>query len=347
MRRRKYIITGANGHLGNVLVRELIARDEEVTAFVLPGDPSPALIGVAVPKVEVDVRAAAALERALGEQAAACSPGDIVVIHTAGIVSIAGGRQANVDAVNVGGTRNVVDACKAAGVGRLVYISSVHAIPELPHGETIAEVSRFAPEEVVGAYAKSKAAASALVLAACAAGLDAVLVHPSGIAGPGDYGRTHFTQLVVDSLSGRLGAYVVGGYDFVDVRDVAAGILAAAARSASGECYILSNRYVGVRDLLDMIDQAAGQRGAKLLLPMALAKVTAPLSELYYRLLRQPPLYTSYSLYTLTSNARFSHEKATQLLGYYPRPLETTITDTIEWLRSQGRVRCKGASVQT
>jgi dihydroflavonol-4-reductase len=348
--RRRFIVTGANGHLGNVLVRELIARGEEVVALALPGDPSPALNGVAVPKRAVDIRDAAGVERVIAAEVRAAAPGGVVVIHTAGIVSIASTHSEELAAVNVGGTTNVANACLNQGVDRLIYVSSVHAIPELPHGETIAEVGDFAPERVVGGYACTKAAATALVLDAARRGLDAVVVHPSGIAGPGDFGRTHFTQLVVDYLGGKLRAYVAGGYDFVDVRDVAAGILAAAERGKRGECYILSNRYVTVRGLLQTMDRVTGVHRATVALPMTLAKLTAPLSELHYRLLRQPPLYTSYSLYTVGSNACFSHEKATRALGYCPRPLEATIADTVDWLRRQGRVcgvRGKGAALQT
>ena len=85
-----------------------------------------------------------------------------------------------------------------------------------------------------------------------AQGLDAVIVHPSGILGPGDFGQGHLTQMIADYLNGRLVACVKGGYDFVDVRDVADGVIAAAEKGRAGECYILSNRHYEVRELLDM-----------------------------------------------------------------------------------------------
>ena len=179
---------------------------------------------------------------------------------------------------------------------------------------------------------------TAYALAARARGLDVRVVHPSGICGPYDYGHGHLTQLVQDFCTGRLAAGVDGGYDFVDVRDVAAGILACCDRGRPGECYILSGRYCTVRDVLAMLHRITGRRRVRVMLPLWLARAMAPLSEQYYRLLRQPPLYTAYSLYTLSSGARFSHAKAARELGYTTRPFGTTLADTVAWLRRQGRI---------
>ena len=179
---------------------------------------------------------------------------------------------------------------------------------------------------------------TAYALAARARGLDVRVVHPSGICGPYDYGHGHLTQLVQDFCTGRLAAGVDGGYDFVDVRDVAAGILACCERGRPGECYILSGRYCTVRDVLAMLHRITGRRRVRVMLPLWLARAAAPLSEQYYRLLRQPPLYTAYSLYTLSSGARFSHAKAARELGYTTRPFGTTLADTVAWLRRQGRI---------
>jgi dihydroflavonol-4-reductase len=122
------------------------------------------------------------------------------------------------------------------------------------------------------------------------------------------------------------------------VRDVASGILAAAERGRSGQCYILANRYISTGELFARL-RSIGGRSVRRVLPMGFAKATAPLAELYYRLLRQPPLYTRYSLHALESNSRFSHDKATRELGYSPRPFEETLAATVAWLRAQGRLQ--------
>lgn len=191
---------------------------------------------------------------------------------------------------------------------------------------------------VVGQYAKTKAQATADVLAATKEGLNAVIVHPSGIVGPYDYGKGHLTNLVTEYYQGKLTAGIVGGYDFVDVRDVAQGILLACEKGRHGECYLLSNHFYTIKEVLTLLQQISGRQKIKTYLPLFILKTTAPLAEYYYKLRKQTPLYTPYSLYTLTSNANFSHEKATRELGYQTRRLELSLRDTIDWLKEQKRI---------
>lgn len=340
--KRYYLLTGANGHLGHTIAAKLREAGEEVRGLVLPNDPHPAPVLSGVELMEGDVCKPETLEPFFHVEPDEEGPREVVVIHTAGLISISSRRSDQVRAVNVEGTRNVVDMCRRHHVSRLVHVSSVHAIPEGKAGEPIVEAARFDPGEVEGLYAKTKAEASQLVLDAAAQGLDAVIVHPSGILGPGDFGQGHLTQMIADYLNGRLVACVKGGYDFVDVRDVADGVIAAAEKGRAGECYILSNRHYEVRELLDMASAQTGKKRIRVVLPMWLAKATAPLSELYYRMVRRPPLYTRYSLYTLTSNSCFCHRKADEELGYRTRSMEATLRDTADFLIRHGRVRHPG-----
>lgn len=328
-----YMVTGAAGHLGNTLVRKLVAAGIHVRALCLPEEDASDL----APEVEVfrgDVCVPESMEAFFsnpnGEKR--------ILVHAAGIVSIASKYSQKVYDVNVGGTRNIVELCKRYNVEKLVYVSSVHAIPEKPVGETMREIEHFEAENVVGLYAQTKAEATQIVLDAAKDGLDASVVHPSGIIGPYDYGRGHLTQLVVDFVKGSLRACVKGGYDFVDVRDVADGIIACCQKGRRGECYILSNRYFSVRGLLGMLQEETKRKPIRTVLPLWFAKLTAPLAELYYKLKRQPPLFTRYSLYTLSSNANFSHEKATRELGYHPKSIRETLKDTVGWLKARRRV---------
>ena len=146
------------------------------------------------------------------------------------------------------------------------------------------------------------------------------------------------TQLILDYYQGRLTAAVAGGYDFVDVRDVAAGIIACMERGEDGETYLLSNQYYSVKEFLEYLHRITNKKRVTLILPQWFVKLTAPLAEFYYKLLRQPPLYTAYSLYTLVSNSAFTHQKATEKLGYHTRPMEDTLRDTIAWLHQQNRL---------
>ncbi len=194
-----WIVTGASGFLGNTLVRQLLERGQNVRAVDL-AEGSAALKGLDCEFVAADVTGSAQVEHALSVPEGTRS----IVLHCAGIVSIAGKVSEAVRAVNVGGTKNVIDACRRTGVDRLVYVSSVHAIPEPDPPATITEKDdpqAFRVDRVVGEYAQTKAEATALVLEAT--DLDRVVVHPSGLIGPGDYSDGHMTGLVRDAASGE------------------------------------------------------------------------------------------------------------------------------------------------
>lgn len=320
-----YIVTGAAGHLGGTIVRMLKGSDCEVRGLILPTEPGTDEKNVRY--IRGDVRNIDSL-RPLFE---GTGEAEVNVIHAAGIVDISEEVSPRMYEVNVGGTRHMLALCRSYGVRRLVYVSSVHAIPEKEAPEVLREVKRFSPDRVTGGYAKTKAEATQAVLDAAAAGLDAVVVHPSGILGPYDNAGNHLVQMIKDYITGRLPACVNGGYDFVDVRDVARGCLTAAERGRTGECYILSNRHYEVKDVLRIAKTVCGGRRLPVL-PMWMAKAAAPMLERIAAHKKERPLYTKYSLYTLQSNDRFDHDKATAELNYRPRDLQETVRDTVRWL---------------
>lgn len=326
-----YFVTGAAGHLGSVITRQLIDSGKQVRALVLPNEkhaPENAELFFGDVRDKESIRPC--FENTDGRR--------LCVIHCAGIVSIASKFDQAVYDVNVTGTKNIVDLCLEYNALKLVYVSSVHAIDEKPAGTTITEITDFHPDRVVGSYAKTKAEATAYVLDAASKGLNACVVHPSGITGPYDHGRGHLTTLVIDYYKRRLTSGVKGGYDFVDVRDVADGIIAACEKGRKGECYILSNKYFYIKDILGMLHEITGKRKIRNFMPVRFVKIIAPLAELYYKILKQTPLFTAYSIYTLNSNAQFSHRKAASELGYTTRDMKTTLTDTVNWLKENGRI---------
>lgn len=331
-----YIITGANGFLGNNIVRALEQKSDcQVRALVSSIHRADALSGLNCEIFEGDVTKPETLKDIFTVPTEA----KVYVIHCAAVVYIKSKPNPAVHEVNVLGTKYVAEKTLEID-GKLVYVNSVHAIPELPKGETMQEVTEFDPAKVEGIYAKSKAEAARNILEMVRTrGLDACIVQPSGIIGTYDFKTSHLTQLIIDTATGRLKAGVQGGYDFVDVRDVVAGILSACEHGKAGECYILSGHYILITELLKMVAQATGRKPIKAFLPLWLAKFTAPLSEIYYSLKKQPPLYTKYSLYTLESNANFSHAKASRELGYTTRSPKSTIDDTVKWLKEAGRIK--------
>lgn len=322
---KTYLVTGACGHLGGTLVRLLERTGAQVRGLRLPSEQARDRAHVTYYPGDVrDRDSLRPLFRGLAGR-------EVVVFHTAAIVDISGEATPQMHDVNVNGTKNILALCREYGVKRLVYVSSVHAIPEKDGCAVLREVDRFSPQQVTGGYAKTKAEATQAVLDAAAQGLDAVVVHPSGILGPFDGTGNHLVQLVKEYAGGKLPACVKGGYDFVDVRDVAAGCLAAAEKGRSGQCYILSNRHYEVQEVLAMAKTLCHGRRLPVL-PMWMAQAAEPLLGWVARVKKQRPLYTKYSLYTLRSNDRFDHGKATAELGYRPRDLRQTVRDTLRWL---------------
>lgn len=324
-------VTGATGHVGNVLVRELVGRGQKVRAVVHPDETTEAIAGLDVEVVRADVRNPESLFSAF--------VGADLVYHLAGIITISGGQARLLHEVNVLGARNVTQACLRAGVRRLVYTSSVHALEVPPDGVPLCETTEFRPEALDGDYARSKARASIEIRKGVEQGLDAVMVFPSGIIGPYDFRLSDMGYLFTDFARGRLKAYVDGAYDFVDVRDVVAGLLLAAGKGRRGEGYILSGERVTVAGLLTLLEQVTGVRARARRLPLPLARFAAWFAPAYYRLRRAKPRFTSYSLRVLASNCLMSSAKAAGELGYAPRPLRETVRNTMEWFVATGRLQ--------
>lgn len=329
----KYLVTGATGFLGRAVLNELHERTEKNTvirALVLENDPFADGLSPKTETVCGDVAEDASLDAFFsGADAQTC------VIHCAGIVSIASDPGERLYNVNVKGTSNIVSRCEKNGVGKLVYVSSVHAIPENPNGEKMAETTEFSSSLVHGDYAKSKAEATALVLAAAERGLNASVVQPSGIIGPGDERGGNITKLISAFLRGKLPLAVKGGYDFVDVRDVAHGVFLCSERGKRGKCYILSGHYATVREVLVTVRELAGLKRAVLCVPLKTAKMFAPVAEKLCLRFGRPPAFTPYAIAVLASNSNFSHGAATSELGYRPRSLRRTLADTLSWLKNK------------
>ena len=320
--KKLFIITGVNGHLGGTIVRMLSRKQIQVRGLVFGEKKEQDTENIHY--YNGDVRDIDSLRPLfLG-----CENMETVVIHTAGIIDISNHVSPELYNVNVNGTKNILQLCREYQVKRLVYVSSVHAIPEQKRGKVTGEIGEFSPDAVIGGYAKTKAEATRAVLKAAEEGLDAVVVQPSGILGPYDRSGNHLVQMVSEYLRGTLPACVKGGYDFVDVRDVAEGCLLAAEKGRKGECYILSDRYCEIREVLEIAGNVSGKKKLPVL-PLWMAKMAAPFIQLHARRKKRRPLYTAYSLHVLGTGERFSHRKATEELGYHPRDLRVTIRDMV------------------
>ncbi len=323
------IVTGATGHIGNVLVRELLASNFDVRVLVLPNDDTHPIAGLKVETVNGDVTDVESLKMAF--------QGMDAVFHLGGIVTIMPGMAKLLEKVNVEGMRNVIAACRACKVRRLVYTSSIHAIAEPPKGTVIDESQPFNPDRVLGDYARSKARATLLLLDEVQkGGLDAVICCPTGVIGPWDFGISNIGQLIMDFASGQLKSFVSGAYDFVDVRDVTRGLILAMQKGRSGRHYIFSGAQVQVPELIKELERDIGYPAPTYRIPTVIARAAGVLASVYYRLLRMKPVFTAYSIDVLRSNSLVSSARAREELGFTSRPWQESIRDHVAWFRAQG-----------
>jgi dihydroflavonol-4-reductase len=210
-----------------------------------------------------------------------------------------------------------------------------------PGGSSGATDENCAPNLDPGApaYDRSKAAGEAEVRAGIAHGLDAVIVNPTGVMGPHDYAPHLAGRALIDMYLGKLPMNVAGGFNWVDARDVAAGALSAEERGRTGENYLLSGRWARMPEIAAMMERATGRRGPRLVAPVWLARVGLPFIAAYSGLTGSQPLYTGPSLRALTEHRDCNNRKARAELGFAPRPLETTVAETLSFYEQAGLLK--------
>lgn len=338
MRKTIYLLTGAAGFLGNHICSTLLERGDSVRALVLRGDPAIKYVPKAVEIVEGDLCDRASLAPFFDLPAGYES----VVIHCASMVTVNPDFNQKLIDINVGGTKNMIELCLAHPECRkMVYVSSTGAIPELPKGQTIREVRHFDSGNagVVGWYSKSKAQASQAVLDAVQEeGLNACIVHPSGILGPNDPAIGETTGTVIKILNGEMPMGMAGSFNLCDVRDLADGCIAAADKGRKGECYILGNDAVTFKRMCQILEKQSGCRGPKFFLPLGLARVIAKQMEAKAKKTGGKPLMTGFAVYNLARNNIYDSAKAEKELGYRTRSYEETLRDEVSWLKKAGKI---------
>lgn len=323
------LVTGATGHLGGNLVRALLDQGRKVRALV--HHQTRAIDGLPVTIVRGDLLDRDSVLRA-------CA-GASTVFHLAASVSIGWDRSSRMDEVNVRGTENVVAAALGTGVRRLVHFSSVQALVPPGGARLLDEGCALVDPESgrVGSYDLTKAAAERVVLAAVQQGLDATILNPTGVLGPFDFQPSPMGEVLRSLGRGKMPALVSGGHcDFVDARDVSSAAVTAEQRGRRGERYLLSGTRLSLVDLATQWARATGRPAPRLVVPMGMVRLAAPLVSGYARLRRRRPLLTGESLRILRTQPPVSRQKAEVELGFSPRPIEETLHDTVEWMKQQG-----------
>ena len=319
----KIIITGATGHIGNVVARKLVEQGKKLTALVLPNEDLTPIKDLNLDIVYGDITDKEAVFKLIEK--------DSIVLHFAGIIDIGTMDEETIRKVNIGGTENIVDACVGNRAKKLIYLSTVHII-DPDAGEVLKEPTEFDKNKVVGNYAKTKLEATKYIFDAChERGLNATVLYPSGVIGPYDFKISELGQVILDYMNHKLLAYVKGGYNFVDVRDVADATIRAITDWKKGEGYIVSGYNVDLKELLGIINEKLGRRKFPPKLALWFVRMFAGLANAYYKARKKKPVFSKYSLYTLNVNHNFSNEKAKQELGFNPRSVKDSVSDAVDW----------------
>lgn len=318
-------ITGISGFVGGNLARTLISEGRAVRGLIRHD--RRAVEGLDLDLVEGNLQDFGSLKRAF--------EGVDVVYHLAASISL-DGDWSQMEATNIFGTRNVVEACLACEVRRLVHCSSIHAFKQVPLNAPLDEARAMALSPHNPAYDRSKAVAELEVQKGIVKGLDAVIVNPTAIAGPFDFKPSFLGKAILAMGRGQLPALVKGGFDWVDVRDVVSGMIKAERIAANGAKYLLSGHPHSVSEISGWVAAITGTKAPRLVAPIWLAILGLPVMNLYARVTNRDRLYTRFSLETLKSNPHISHARATRDLDYHPRPFEETIADTVQWFQDAG-----------
>jgi dihydroflavonol-4-reductase len=325
LRRVLALVTGGGGRLGNVLVRRLIENGQQVRVLE-PGALPESLAGLDIDFMSGSVLDARDVSRAMD--------GVDVVYHLAAKIDLNPIKDPMMYTLNVEGTRKVVDACLSRGL-RLVHTSSHHALVREPLDEPLTEEKPLALDEKCE-YHRSKAIGETIVLDACERGLDAVIVNPGSMIGSHDYEPSIIGSVLIDLYFGRVPVLLDMLSDYVDVRDVANGMITAAEKGRRGERYFLTGDVIPVTEMVSLYGELTGAKVPTRALPLWVGWCLLPLALAGSAVTKKEPFITADMLRASVSNEVVSRDKAHSELGYTIRPLRESLTAALEWYRERG-----------
>jgi dihydroflavonol-4-reductase len=326
-------VIGASGHLGANVVRTLLGHGYEVRVIVHRS--TRGIDGLPVERVFADVLNLDSLQTVFARTD--------LVINLAGKISIVTWDREQVEATNTTGVKNVVAACLSTGVKRLVHVSSIHAHEQIPLKEELNETRPLVNSHNAAIYDRSKAQGEQIVREGIQNGLNAIIINPTGIIGPYDFEPSLIGAGLLTFARGNLPLTIGGGFNWVDARDVAEGILRAAELAPPGEKYLLSGHWVTLHEVAHQVCRVIGKNPPLVSFPLWGAIYTAPIVTAFDHIAGRRPLFTKAAIKALRSNRVISHGKASQAFGYQPRPFADTIADTMDWFRLNGFFQVKRA----
>jgi dihydroflavonol-4-reductase len=316
------LVTGASGFLGWHVARALVERGYAVRALLRPGS---RIQGLDVERVAGDLRDPSSLARA----AAGCG----LVFHVAADYRLWARDPRDLYRSNVDGTRNLLQAARAAGAERVVYTSTVGCIG-VPAGGIGDETTPVALSEMVGDYKRSKFLAEQVALEFARGGFPVVIVNPTAPVGDHDVKPTPTGKIVLDFLNGGMPAFIDTGLNVVDARDTAEGHLLACERGKPGERYILGSENLTLAQILQKLAAIAGRPAPAVRLPYAVAFCAGACSTAWARVTGNPPRVPLNGVRMARKKMWVTHEKARRELGFNPGPADKALARAVEWFRT-------------
>ncbi len=320
------LVTGATGFIGWHVARKLIERGHTVRALTRPGSHVREL---PVEPVTGDLRDRASLDAAV----AGCSS----VFHVAADYRLWSKNPDELFQSNVNGTRNMLEASRSAGVERFVYTSTVGCVA-MPPDRPGTEEMPVGPQDMTGAYKKSKYAAEQVALEFAGAGFPVVIVNPTAPIGDHDVRPTPTGQIIVDFLKGAMPAYVDTGLNLVDVSDTAEGHLLAWERGRPGERYILGCDNLTLAQILGKLEGITGRPAPRWRMPWVVALAAGVASSGWAELTGKPPRVPLDAVRMAHRKMFVTHEKAARELGFLPVPVDGALERAVAWFRDNGYV---------
>jgi dihydroflavonol-4-reductase len=322
---RLVLVTGASGHLGSNLVRQLLDKGYEVRCLVRKD--TRGIDGLQCEMVIGDVTDSASLSKAV--------KGCDIVFHCAAAIGVEGKDTPMMMKINVEGTRNMLRAAEDEGVRRFIHFSSLHALCMRPTSDPLHEDRPLELDPKAHPYNHTKALAEQSVLEACERGLSATILSPTGILGPWDTKPSRMGEVLDDFARGAMPALLRTGFDWVDVRDVCNSSIAAIDHGRAGERYLLPGKWASFATIARAIHAADGHRPPRMTIPLWLAYVAVPFAAIASAITGNRARFSRGSLYMLRIQCRdIPGTKAAQELGHTCRDLTTTIQDALVWQRA-------------
>jgi len=328
------LVTGATGFVGSGVAKRLALDGTRVRALVRPGSPRFHLDGLHLEFVSGDLRDAPSMRAAMA--------GIRHVFHVAADYRLWARDCSEIFAVNVEGTRTVMQEALRRGVERVVYTSSVATLGLRSDGSPADESVPLSVEEGIGAYKRSKIAAERLVEAMVRDDrLPAIIVNPSTPIGPRDVKPTPTGRIIVEAARGRMPGFLDTGLNFVHVDDVAEGHLAALRRGVIGERYILGGENLPLQQMLADIAGMVGRKPPTIALPRWPLYPLAMGAEAVARFTKREPFVTVDALRMSKNKMYFTSAKAERELGFRARPYREGLKDALAWFREAGYLDAK------